>query len=73
VVLCVTIGKDGSATDVHVISGPKELVDSAVKAVQHSRFRPFLANGDPVEAAVRALVNFRSSGIQGPTVDVRSP
>ena len=64
VVLCVTIGKDGSASNVNVISGPKELVTSAVEAVQQGRFRPFLADGEPVEAAARVLVNFRLTGIQ---------
>ena len=64
VALCVTIGKDGSASNVSVISGPKELVSSAVEAVQQGRFRPFLANGEPVEAAARVLVNFRLTGIQ---------
>ena len=63
-VLCVTIGKDGSASNVNVISGPKELVTSAVEAVQQGRFRPFLADGEPVEAAARVLVNFRLTGIQ---------
>src|SRR5258708_21875985 len=51
VVLCVTIGKDGSASNVSVISGPKELLTAALEAVQQGRFRPFLANGEPVEAA----------------------
>ena len=64
VVLCVTIAKDGSASNVSVISGPKELVTSAIEAVQQGRFRPFLANGEPVEAAARVLVNFRLTGIQ---------
>ena len=63
-ILCVTIGKDGSAGNVRVISVPKELVTSAVDAMQHSRFRPFLANGEPVEAAARVLLNFRLTGIQ---------
>jgi hypothetical protein len=39
VALCVTIGKEGSASNVSVISGPKELVSSAVEAVQQGRFR----------------------------------
>lgn len=64
VVLCVTIGRDGDVRNVSVISGPKELVTSAVKAVQQGRFRPFLANGEPVEAAARVLVNFRLTGIR---------
>ncbi len=63
-VLCVTIGRDGDVRNVSVISGPKELVTSAVKAVQQGRFRPFLANGEPVEAAARVLVNFRLTGIR---------
>ena len=64
VVLCVTISKDGSARNVRVISGPKELVPSAVEAMQNSRFRPFLADGEPAEAAVRVLVDFRLTGIR---------
>lgn len=64
VVLCVTIDKDGSARNVRVMSGPKELVPSAVEAVQRSRFRPTLADGEPVNASVIVLLDFRLTGIQ---------
>jgi TonB family protein len=58
VVLCVTIGKDGNVRGLHAISGPKELIPAAMKAVQRYRFTPFLANNEPVEAATHITVNF---------------
>jgi protein TonB len=64
VVLCVTIGKDGAVRNVRAISGPEELSPAAIKAVQQWRFRPYLANGEPVEASLEVRVNFRLSGIQ---------
>lgn len=63
VLLCVTIGKDGHVR-VGATRGPKELVPAAVKAVQQWRYRPFLANNQPVEADTTITVNFRLNGIE---------
>ena len=62
--LCVVIGKDGNVRNVSVISGAKELVPSAVEAIKHSQFRPFLADGEPVEAGAEMEVHFRLAGAQ---------
>jgi TonB family protein len=64
VVLCVTIGKDGSVLSVHAISGAKELIPSAVNALEQWRFRPFRANGQPVESAIQVRVKFPVGGVQ---------
>jgi protein TonB len=64
VALCVTIGKNGDVRSVRASSGPKELIPAAVKAVEQWRFRPFLANKEPVEASIQVRVNFRLTRIE---------
>jgi len=49
VVLSATISKEGTVEDLKVISGPKELQESSLDAVQQWTYKPFLLNGDPVE------------------------
>jgi len=73
VVLCITIGKDGHVRSVGPSSGPKELIPPAVKALERWRFRPFLANGQPVEASTQIVVNFRLTGIQIMVARARRP
>ena len=62
--LCVVIGKDGDVRSVRALSGPKGLIDAAVKAMEQWRFRPFLADNEPVEASVRISLNFRLNKIE---------
>jgi TonB family protein len=64
VVLCVTIGKDGNVRSARATSGPKELIPAAVKALEQWRFRPYLANNEPVEASIQIRVNFRLTRIE---------
>jgi len=64
VLLCVTISRDGTVAGVYAMSGATELIQPAVTAVAQWRFRPFLANGQPVEASIRVLINFRSKTIR---------
>lgn len=49
VVLNVEIGKDGTVENLKVVSGPKELRQSALDAVRRWTYKPFLLNGNPVE------------------------
>jgi TonB family protein len=49
VVLSVLIGKDGTVANLKVVSGPKELRQSALDAVRQWTYEPFLLNGNPVE------------------------
>jgi protein TonB len=56
--LQVTIGKDGHVSDVSLISGPDELVSSAVEAVQQWVYKPTLLNGEPVRVITSVDVNY---------------
>ena len=58
VLLQALIGKDGNIKDLQVISGPKELTQAAVGAVQQWRYRPYLLMGQPVEIDTIIEVNF---------------
>jgi TonB family protein len=59
VLLQITIGKDGLMKDVKLISGPPELVDAAIGAVQQWRYTPYLLQGNPVEVESTVKVTFR--------------
>jgi TonB family protein len=58
VVLDVTISKEGHVTSVEVVSGPAELVQSAVDAVKQWEYRSTLLNGQPVEVKSNVWVNY---------------
>lgn len=58
VLLKALIGKDGNIEDLQVISGPTELTQAAVGAVQQWRYRPYLLMGQPVEIDTTIEVNF---------------
>ena len=58
VVLAAVIGKDGRVESLRVVSGPKELVDAAIGAVQQWRYRPYMLMGEPVEVDTTVTVNF---------------
>jgi TonB family protein len=49
VVLNAVIGKDGHVENLKVVSGPKELQQSALDAVRQWVYKPYLLNGSPVE------------------------
>lgn len=55
VVLHAIIGKDGTVQELVVISGPKELQNSALDAVRQWVYKPYLLNGNPV--AVDTTIN----------------
>ncbi|SRR5579871_4060522 len=59
VTLQASIGKDGRIHDLTLISGPKELVDSAVGAVQQWRYSPYLKDGEAVEVSTQIQVNYQ--------------
>ncbi len=49
VLLNAVIGKDGAVEKLTVVSGPKELQQSALDAVSQWTYKPYLLNGDPTE------------------------
>lgn len=58
VLLQAIIGKDGLLKDLKLISGPAELAEAAMGAVQQWRYRPFLLKGEPVEVETIITVKF---------------
>jgi TonB family protein len=59
VVLQAVIGTDGGVHDLQVISAPwPSLAASALWAVSHWEYRPYLLNGDPVEVETTVNVVF---------------
>lgn len=58
VTMRITVGKDGSVTDVKVIGGPALLRDAAVDAARKWRYEPVLVMGDPVEMDMTLEINF---------------
>jgi periplasmic protein TonB len=56
--LTVDIGADGKVISVAVLSGPPELVQSAVDAVRQWVYQPTLLNGEAVEVTTTVDVNY---------------
>jgi TonB family protein len=56
--LTVEIGTDGKVKSVAVLSGPPELVQSAVDAVNQWVYQTTLLNGEPVEVITTVDVNY---------------
>ncbi len=58
VILDAVIGKTGDMEQVKVVSGPKELQQSALDAVRQWTYKPYLMNGEPVEVRTTIDVNY---------------
>jgi len=58
VVLKATIGKDGAIENLQVVSGPKELLNSALDSVKQWVYKPYLLNGQPTEVETTITVNY---------------
>jgi TonB family protein len=58
ILLQVRVDKEGKVADAELISGPKELAQAAIDAVQQWRYRPYLLDGEPVEVDTQIQVNF---------------
>jgi TonB family protein len=72
VVLQATIAKDGTISELHSISGPKELIPAAVKAVEQWRYQPYLLDGQPVAVETAIQVNFRLTDSQDELPDAQN-
>lgn len=55
------ISREGTITELHVISGHPLLVPAAIEAVKQWRYRPYLLNGEPVEVETNITVTFQIS------------
>jgi TonB family protein len=58
VVMKVIIGKDGNVESAELISGHPLLAPAALDAVKQWKFKPYLLNGNPIEAESQIQVNF---------------
>lgn len=58
VVLRAVIAKDGSVKEVNLIRGNPILVQPAIEAVRHRRYRPPTLNGAPVEVETEVTISF---------------
>jgi membrane protein involved in colicin uptake len=61
VVLCATIAKDGKLQNLRAVSGPEELIPSAMKAVAQWRYQPYLLSKEPAEVDSEIHVGFALS------------
>jgi protein TonB len=62
VVLHAIIDKDGTVTQLEVVSGHPLLVQSALAAVRQWKYQPTLLNSEPVEVDTTITVNFVLGG-----------
>jgi protein TonB len=62
VVLQATISKAGAIENLHAVSGPPMLYQSAIDAVRQWRYKPYILNGEAVEVETTVQVNFTLSG-----------
>jgi protein TonB len=58
VVLAATISKTGTIKNLHVVSGPVMLQESAVDAVRTWRYKPYKLNNQPTEVETTINVTF---------------
>jgi protein TonB len=58
VVIQATISKNGTIGNLSVVNGPPMLRQAALDAVKTWRYRPYLLDGEPVEAETTVSVNF---------------
>jgi bla regulator protein BlaR1 len=56
--LKATIGKNGDIENLQVMSGPAELVPSAIEAVKQWKYRPYMKNGQAAEVVTDVDVTF---------------
>lgn len=58
VMLEAVIAKDGSITNLRVMSGNPLLAASALDAVKKWRYRPYMLNGEPVDVETTIKIDF---------------
>lgn len=59
VVLHAIITRDGTVDSLSIISGPPELRQSAIEAVQQWTYKPYLLNGEPTPVETTITVNYQ--------------
>jgi TonB family protein len=62
VVLEAVINKEGDVENLKVVSGPKELLTSALDAVKTWKYKPYMLNGDVIDVTTRINVTYSLGG-----------
>lgn len=58
VLLRIVIGREGNVTNLEVMQGDPILVKSAVKAVKQWKYRPYILNGEAIEAESTVKIQY---------------
>jgi protein TonB len=58
VIIQAIIDREGSVSEIEVLSGPLSLRNAAVEAVRQWRYQPYVLNGLAVDAEITITVNF---------------
>jgi protein TonB len=56
-----TVNKEGTVTNLKVLSGDPVLARAALEAVRQWRYKPYYLDGDPVEIQTQITVNFKGN------------
>jgi len=56
-----TIAKDGTISDLQLVSGDPLLTQAALDAVKKWKYRPYLKDGQAVDVETQITVNFQLS------------
>ncbi|HYM74463.1 MAG TPA: energy transducer TonB [Candidatus Dormibacteraeota bacterium] len=67
VMLRIVILKSGDVSNLQLVSGHPMLAPAAIEAVRQWKYRPYLVNGEPVEAETTVQVNFKLAGEPDPS------
>lgn len=59
VILSAVIMENGTVRDIKVVEGSPVLAQSAVKAVKHWRYQPYVRDGKPVKNETRITIDFK--------------
>ena len=61
IVMCAKIGKDGKIQKLRAVSGPPELVPSAMEAAKQWLYKPYKKNKEPIDVDSEIRMDFRLS------------
>jgi protein TonB len=61
VIMRATIAKDGTISDLQLVSGDPLLTQAALDAVKKWKYRPYLKDGQAVDVETQITVNFQLS------------
>jgi|SRR5580658_2714802 TonB family protein len=67
--LQVKISQTGEGQNVQLVSGDPILAPSAIEAVKHWHYKPYLLNGEPMTVFTKVTLNYKLSSGEGVVLD----